>query len=186
VAEQVMASDPPARAGEDALETAVRDHARLLYRIAYTVLRNHHDAEDATQEAFLRALRYGRTLEGVRDPKNWLARIAWRVALDRRRRVPEVPLGDEQATLEPLRSAVKGAEEELLGAEMTALLGRMIRALPPRLRDALTLSTVREMSLPDVAEVLGIPEAAVRSRLFRARQILKQRLLARLGGPHGA
>jgi RNA polymerase sigma-70 factor, ECF subfamily len=71
---------------EDAIEAAVREHARLVYRIAYSVLRNHHDAEDATQETFVRVLRYGRKLEGVEDPKTWLAKIAWRVAVERSRR----------------------------------------------------------------------------------------------------
>jgi RNA polymerase sigma-70 factor, ECF subfamily len=63
---------------EDILENAVREHARMVYRIAYSVLRNHHDAEDATQETFVRVLRYKRKLEGIEDPKTWLAKIAWR------------------------------------------------------------------------------------------------------------
>jgi RNA polymerase sigma-70 factor, ECF subfamily len=66
-----------ARAGEDQLEIAIREHSRLVYRLAYSVLRNHHDAEDATQETFIRVLRYRKQLEGVRDPRTWLARIAW-------------------------------------------------------------------------------------------------------------
>src|SRR5258708_14447008 len=55
---------------EDALEAAVREHARLVYRIAYSVLRNHHDAEDATQETFVRVLRYARKLDGVRSEEH--------------------------------------------------------------------------------------------------------------------
>ena len=57
------------RSDEDELELAVREHARLVYRVAYSVLRNHHDAEDATQEAFVRVVRYRRKLAGVRDPR---------------------------------------------------------------------------------------------------------------------
>src|SRR5882762_5751127 len=68
---------------DEVLEDLGRQHARLVYRIAYAVLRRHHDAEDATQETFVRLLRYGRKLAGVEDPKTWLARIAWRVAVDR-------------------------------------------------------------------------------------------------------
>ena len=67
---------------EDLLDTAVREHARLVYRIAYSVLRNPSDAEDATQEVFLRVLRYGKKMSGIDDQKAWLARIAWRVAVD--------------------------------------------------------------------------------------------------------
>src|ERR1700738_4391533 len=79
---------------EDQLDLAVREHARLVYRVAYSVLRDHHDAEDATQETFLRVLRYRRKLAGIRDSRTWLARIAWRVALERRK-APEVRLEDE-------------------------------------------------------------------------------------------
>ena len=67
---------------------------------------------------------------------------------------------------------------------MTAV-GKLIAALPSKLRDPLTLSTLGEMTPADVGAVLGINQAAVRSRLFRARQILREKLAARLGGEHG-
>src|SRR5436190_13647582 len=67
-----------------AVEDIVREHARLVFRIAYSILRNHDDAEDAAQEVFLRVLKYKNKLADVRDRKVWLARIAWRVSLDRK------------------------------------------------------------------------------------------------------
>jgi RNA polymerase sigma-70 factor (ECF subfamily) len=67
---------------------------------------------------------------------------------------------------------------------MTELLERLIVGLPGELRDAVTLSTMQELSPADVAEVLEISEAAVRSRLFRARQILRERMKALLEGRH--
>jgi RNA polymerase sigma-70 factor, ECF subfamily len=173
------------RTDDGQLELAVREHARLVYRVAYSVLRDHHDAEDATQETFLRVLRYRRKLAGVRDPRTWLARIAWRVAVERRRNVSEVPLDDVAPLVEQIRSHSAGAEEVMLSGEMSGFLGTLIAALPAKLRDPLTLSTVEEMSPADVAEVLGIKEAAVRSRLFRARQILREKLTALLDGKHG-
>lgn len=163
---------------EDAIEAAVREHARLVYRIAYSVLRNHHDAEDATQETFVRVLRYKRKLEGVNDPKTWLARIAWRVAVKRSRRGSSVSLSDAemQAASMQLRSDLTSAEESVLGSEMTQLLTSFISALPEQLRAVLRLSTVEELSAAEIAQVLGSSEASVRSRLFRARQILRQKL----------
>jgi RNA polymerase sigma-70 factor, ECF subfamily len=163
---------------EDAIEAAVREHARLVYRIAYSVLRNHHDAEDATQETFVRVLRYKRKLEGVNDPKTWLARIAWRVAVKRSRRGSSVSLSDAemQAASMQLRSDMTSAEESVLGSEMTQLLTSFISALPEPLRAVLRLSTVEELSAAEIAQVLGSSEASVRSRLFRARQILRQKL----------
>ena len=74
------------------LEAMVRQHARFVFQIAYLLLRNHHDAEDATQETFVRVWRHRNRLPEVRDQRAWLARIAWRVALDRRRKGAEVSL----------------------------------------------------------------------------------------------
>jgi RNA polymerase sigma-70 factor (ECF subfamily) len=162
---------------DDALELAVREHARLVYRVAYTVLRNHHDAEDATQETFLRVLRYRRKLAGIRDSRTWLARIAWRVALERRRRAPEVLL-EEASMASRIPSAAASADEALLGQEMSAVFEGLIAALPAKLRDPLILSALEEMSITDIAEVLGINAAAARSRLFRARQILREKFAA--------
>ena len=75
---QVIVSDAMAlaRTDEDQVELAVRQHAQMVYRIAYSILRNHHDAEDATQETFVRVLKARRKLSAVDDPRKWLARIA--------------------------------------------------------------------------------------------------------------
>jgi RNA polymerase sigma-70 factor, ECF subfamily len=181
----VNAAIPVPQTQEDALEIAVREHARLVYRIAYSVLRNHHDAEDATQETFMRVLRYQRKLAGIREPRTWVARIAWRVAVERRRKIPEVAL-DEINEVAHTASGAISAERILLGSETSALLEPLIAALPSKLRDPLTLSTLEEMTPAAIAEVLGIGEAAVRSRLFRARQALKQKLAALLEGRHGS
>jgi RNA polymerase sigma-70 factor, ECF subfamily len=174
-----------ARTDEDQLELAVREHARLVYRVAFSVLRNHHDAEDATQETFVRVLRYRIKLAGIRNARTWLARIAWRVAVERRRKAPEISLDDGDQIVAQMRSLAAGADEMLLSAEMNTYLAAMIATLPGKLRDPLTLSTVEEMSPADIAQVLGVNEAAVRSRLFRARQILREKLTALLEGKHG-
>jgi RNA polymerase sigma-70 factor (ECF subfamily) len=185
VAEQVIVSSaiPVPQTQEDDLEVAVREHARLVYRIAYSVLRHHHDAEDATQETFLRVLRYRRKLAGIREPRTWLARIAWRVAVERRRKVAEVAIDEINEVA--IKSPSVSAEQTLLGAETNQILERLIEALPSKLRDPLTLSTLEEMTPANIAGVLGIRESAVRSRLLRARQILKERLAALLEGKHG-
>lgn len=174
-----------ARTEEDQLELAVRRHARLVYRIAYSVLRNHHDAEDTTQETFLRVLRARRKLVGVDDPQRWLARIAWRVAVERKRRWPETSLEETGEKFAQLRSAGIPADETVAGREVVEALERLIPALPRRLREVVTLSTIEEMLPADVAAVLEISEAAMRSRLFRARQILREKLTKLLDNKHG-
>ena len=175
-----------ARVAEDAVDAAVREHARLVYRICYCVLRNHQDAEDATQETFLRVLRYRAKLEEVRDRRSWVARIAWRVACDRRRGASHVGLEETEDTIGRLRSSFASADEVLLGSEMAELLERLMAGLPQKLRDPLVLSSLEEMSPGDIAGVLDISEAAVRSRIARARQMLKEKLASLLEGKHAS
>jgi len=167
---------------KDLLESLVRQHSRLVYRIAYAVLRSHHDAEDATQETFVRVLRYSHKLARVENHKTWLARIAWRVAVDRSRqqgRKREIPLDDPEKPLPEVASSDARADDALHGAHVSDVLERMIAALPEKLRQPLILSTIEEMPPREVAATLGINEAAVRSRIFRARQILRERLVGR-------
>jgi RNA polymerase sigma-70 factor (ECF subfamily) len=167
------------------LEALVREHSRLVYRIAYAVLRSHHDAEDATQETFLRVLRYSSKLDAVDEPKTWLARIAWRVAIDRSRqrgRTKEIPLEDPEKAVAEIATADAPADEAVLGAQLGVALEKMIASLPEKLRQPLILSTIEEMSPREVAATLNINEAAVRSRVFRARQILRERLAGRMDG----
>jgi len=167
------------------IEALVREHSRLVYRIAYSVLRCCHDAEDATQETFMRVLRYSSKLADVENPKTWLARIAWRVAVDRSRRQQrtcEISFEDPERTVVEVASSAVAVDEALHGAQVGTVLESLIAALPSKLREPLILSTVEEMSPREVAATLEINEAAVRSRVFRARQILKGKLAQRMGG----
>ena len=171
------------RSRDEAVAALVREHSRLVYRIAYAVLRRHHDAEDATQETFLRVLRYGSKLSAVEDTKTWLAQIAWRVAVDRSKqygRKREIRLDDPDNPSTEVASSEAPANEVMQGAQLGAVLGKLVAALPEKLRQPLILSALEEMSPREVAAVLGINEAAVRSRVFRARQILKEKLSQRL------
>jgi len=172
------------RSRDDVIAALVREHSRLVYRIAYAVLRRHYDAEDATQETFMRVLRYSSKLRAVDDPKTWLARIAWRVALDRNKqhgRKREIALEDPERPIAEIASSQTPADAALQGAQLSETLERLVAALPEKLRAPLILSTVEEMSPREVAATLGINEAAVRSRVFRARQILKDKLAGQAG-----
>lgn len=182
MAGRVIVSDAiaMANAAEDELERLVREHARLVYRIAYSVSRNQQDAEDATQETFLRVLRHRGKLERLKDPQAWLARIAWRVAIERKKKVTHFPIEDVAETMVELRSRITSADDVLLGAEMNDVLEHLISQLPTKLRDPLKLSTIQELSPAQIAAALAINEAAVRSRIFRARQILREKVAALL------
>ena len=167
---------PSTDAKDREFEAAVREHSRHVYRVALVVLRNHHDAEDAVQETFLRFLRQKSNWSGIRNPRAWLARTAWRVALDRRRQAPAVSLEEAADAVAGLRAAGASAEEVASHAQILALVERLIATLPKDLRDPLTLSTLEEMTSAEIGEVLGIPEGSVRERVSRARTLLGEKL----------
>jgi RNA polymerase sigma-70 factor (ECF subfamily) len=183
----------PALAMETAaptVETLVSDHSRMVFRIAYSILRNHHDAEDAAQECFLRVWKHKDRLHEVSNAKTWLARIAWTTALDKRR--PDrkmLSLNDIEGGAELLESLSDGtppADEQLAERQKQQLLQRLIAGLPEDLAQTLELSTVQELNSAEVAEVMKIPESSVRTRLFRARKQLKEKLTVLLEGKkHG-
>jgi RNA polymerase sigma-70 factor (ECF subfamily) len=183
---QVILSESVAttESGRDELEDAVREDGRLVYKVAYSVLRNHHDAEDVAQETFLRFLRQRKRWPEIRDRRAWLARVAWRAALDRKRSPAAVALEDAAEAVSNLRADGAGVDEIAASRQMMSLVERLVGSLPHDLREALTLSTTEELTSAEIAQVLGIQEGAVRNRLFRAREILRQKLAVLLEPKH--
>jgi RNA polymerase sigma-70 factor (ECF subfamily) len=183
---QVILSESVASAdgSGDELEHMVRDYARFLYKIAYAVLRNHHDAEDVAQETFLRLLRQRKRGAEIRDRRAWLAAVAWRVALDRKRMPAEVTLEDAAEVVSKLRADGAPVDEIAASRQMMSLLERLVGSLPRDLREALILSSTEELTSAEISQVLGIPEGSVGTRLLRAREILREKLAALLEPKH--
>lgn len=165
--------------GPDADFTAlVERQSRFVFRVAYAVLLNSYDAEDAVQETFLKLYR-NRGWKNVENERAFLARVAWRVAVDLRpcasRRSFSRPGTNE---LEEATSPRPGPEESILSANQHAIVHRMIDTLGEEFRVPLILSAFEDLSSREIAVILGIPEGTVRTRLQRARQILRQKLAA--------
>ena len=181
--EIVLKEAKPSESAAETIEVLVNQHAALVYRLAYSVLRNHHDAEDAVQECFLRVWKWRDRLHQVRNPKTWLARIAWTAALDRRSRCRAFRGTEDNRAEDLLGSQPDGRlapDDQLAGKQLRALLEQMIATLPDDLRQPLELSTIQELNSAEIAEIMNIPENSVRTRLLRARRLLKEKLAARL------
>ncbi len=160
-------------AEEEALAALVDQYASTLYRVAFSVLRNPADAEDAVQETFLRVLRHRHTLGAVRDHRVWLIRIVWNIVLDRKRRTktrPETDDIDELARVLPASGLT--AEQHAAAAQHHARVLACVDQLPTKEREVLMLSAFEELSSVEIASALGVTESTVRSRLFRARNLM--------------
>ncbi|MGD0903091.1 MAG: sigma-70 family RNA polymerase sigma factor [Terracidiphilus sp.] len=166
---------------EEAEFTAlVQRQSRFVFRVAYAVLLNAHDAEDAVQETFLKLYR-NRGWQRLSNERAFLARVAWRIAVDRRPRLPQAsapsfdPGADSALTAGP-PSPDPGPEETMILANQHAVIHAMIDALPEDLRLPLVLSASGELNSREIGGILGLPEGTVRTRLQRARQLLRQKL----------
>ena len=163
---------------EEAEFTAlVHRQSRFVFRVAYAVLLNSYDAEDAVQETFLKLYRNG-GWQHLDNERAFLARVAWRVAVDRRSRSSGHGLecSSNQDAADHSPSLDPSPERTLLFANQHATVHSMIDALPEELRLPLVLSAFDELNSREIAGILAIPEGTVRTRLQRARQILRQKL----------
>jgi len=153
------------------------EHSALLFRVAFSILRNASDAEDVVQETFLRVLKHRSKLAAVENHRVWLVRIAWNLALDRKRRLRSMPLHEEAGEILSNRANGEASTETSLGAaEGCARILRMMDTLPRKEREVLRLSAMEELGTPEIAAILQTTESSVRSRLFRARRQLRERL----------
>ena len=148
------------------------ESSRLAFRVAFSVLRNREDAEDVAQEAFAKAHRHFRQLRDRERFRSWLVRMVWRMALDRqrgdRRRWTREAEHERARQLSPADAAVAD--------ERARMLWQAIDALPDKLRSVVVLASIEGHDLAAVAGLLGIPEGTVKSRLFLARQRIKDHL----------
>jgi RNA polymerase sigma-70 factor, ECF subfamily len=157
----------------------VETYSRLLFRVAHSVLRSRTEAEDVVQDAFVRVIERRRSLLAIRDLRVWLVRIAWNLALDRRRRIR--PEQMDESFAESLAANSLPADERLYEAQRMSYVLREMERLPKEERHVLLLSAIEELGTVEIAEVLGRSQSAVRALIFRARTRLRERLDARGG-----
>jgi RNA polymerase sigma-70 factor (ECF subfamily) len=168
-----LTSTPQPDSDRADFERLMRQSYRLVYQVAYSVLGNPADAEDVTQETFLTAFR---KIAGLRDPEKfrpWVARTAWRLALNRRRGATRGM--DRDGAWIAGRPVSEDPEAQAADREFEARLRAQVDLLPEKLRAVVLLIGVEEMDVRTVAGILKIPEGTVRSRLHLARrQLLRE------------
>lgn len=166
------ASLPGEIANDEQVEFAglVKRNSLLVFRVAHGVLRNCQDAEDVAQETFLKLYRSG-AWKRIEDEKAFLARTAWREAIDR---LPKREQESLTVQHEEISSQTASPESDAFECSERALLRKLIDTLPEDLRRPLVLSALEELNSPQIAQIMGIPEGTVRTRLQRARAELKR------------
>lgn len=173
-----------------ALQHMMRRHNQALYRTARSILKDDAEAEDAVQEAYVQAYRAIDSFRGDAKLSTWLIRIAVNVAIRRARKINRsAEVIDLVADTADLREAEPGSPEShmnenapeqperaALRAETRRLIEDKINGLPDAFRTVFVMRAVEEMSVDETAACLGIPEATVRTRYFRAKGLIREAL----------
>ena len=182
-----------ARGGDKAaIRTIVRQNNRRLFRVARSILKDEWEAEDTVQEAYVRAFRKLEDFEGRSKLSTWLTRIVVTESLMRlRRRRPEIAeiadldtAASEQAAANVLPfpiNAQPDPERAMAQTEINAMLEKAIDALPDVYRIVLVARVIEEMSVEETAELYGLKPETVKTRLHRARNLLRQDLEQKFG-----
>ena len=166
----------------EAIRVLIRRYNQRLFRTARAILRDDAEAEEAVQDAWLKALRGLPSFRHDARLSTWLTRVAANEALTRRRRMKrgaEVfvlaesmePIPMEVPTDTP---AAEDPETQASRAQVRSMVEAKIDALPDAFRAVFVLRAVEELTVEETAEVLDIPEATVRTRFFRARALLRE------------
>jgi len=157
---------------EREFEARLVESSTLAFRVAYSVLRQRQDAEDVAQDAFAKAYRSFRQLRDRERFRAWLVRMTWRLAIDRLR-------GDRRRTARESTAeapAEPSTADALEAKQRADRLWAAIDALPDKLRVAIVLANIEGHDTAEVAALIGVPVGTVKSRLFLARQRLKELL----------
>jgi RNA polymerase sigma-70 factor (ECF subfamily) len=152
-------------------ERRLRECQRLVYQVAFGVLADAADAEEVTQDVFLRAYSKLASLRDARKFRAWVARMSWRLALNRQRASARARRRDT-SWLERTARPPGSVETLAVEREFHSRLRKEIDRLPEKLRAVLLLTAVEGLDTRDIAAMLKIPEGTVRSRLHLARREL--------------
>jgi RNA polymerase sigma-70 factor (ECF subfamily) len=169
----------------EAFEALVERYGRRIYGLAYRMAGNEADANDLTQEAFIRVYRALRRIDPRANLESWLYRIVTNLYIDLLRRRPKARVESLDAPLvtakgDEVAREVEGPgpdpEEVVLSAQLDGDIRRALLALSPDLRMVVVLSDIEGRSYEEIAEMVRIPVGTVKSRLHRARRVLQSRL----------
>lgn len=173
------------RAGDrTAFNELVSRHYRGIYRLTLRMVGNPTDAEDMTQETFVKAYAALAQFDTAQKFTTWLYAIASHLCIDhaRKRRVPTVAWEEEDSEggiislVDRLPDDAPQPDEVLERSELSAQVQRAVLSLPPKYRAVVVLRHIEDLSIEEIAKTLDMPQGTVKTNLFRARDMLAKKL----------
>jgi len=180
---------------ESAFRELVCRYKEPIASFAARMLNDPEKGVDVAQETFIRVFTHAAEYRPMAGFTGWLYRIAYNLVINeirRRKRQPAeafhlgpVDPGDEDRPRFELRDQNPSAEEQLLGRERSATVRRCVAALPPKYRGAIVMKDMEGLTFEEIAQSLDCPESTVKSRVMRAREMLRRKLEPYLSGSAG-
>ncbi len=174
---------------EQAFEVLIERHQKRVFRLLMRMLGSREEAEDVTQETFLSLHRHGRRFRGEARFSTFVYRVAANAALNRRRslgraRTRKKKYAERQEAGEHLPYAPRDPEDATLGKQLSEHVRDALQTLSPSLRMPVVLYDIEGLAYGEIAEILGVAEGTIKSRIHRARRALRDELRGVLGrGP---
>ncbi|MGB2982198.1 MAG: sigma-70 family RNA polymerase sigma factor [Candidatus Zixiibacteriota bacterium] len=165
-----------------AFESIIERHQRLVSHIVFRMIQNASDQEDICQDVFLKVYQNLRGFQFEAKLSTWIAKIAYNTCLNylEKKRVPLFDdLTPEEKTIETVSDSSYRPDQVVEGKETSSVLRSEVEKMPVHYRTVLTLYHLDQMSYKEIGEMTELPEGTVKSYLFRARRLLKDRLLAK-------
>ncbi|ASY73089.1 RNA polymerase sigma factor [Sinorhizobium fredii USDA 205] len=176
---------PPSAPDLEVFRSIMQAHNRKLYRIARSIVRNNSDAEDVLQEAYVRAFTHFSDFRGDATLTTWLARIVINEALGRlrksRRQRKLAETHQAEIIAFPLNSNSSDPEKTMAQRQILDLIERLTDHLPDVYRTVFVLRVIEGLNNEETATLLGLKPETVRTRLHRARHLLKEQLEKQIG-----
>lgn len=163
-----------------AFELVVKQYERLVFHMARRIVKDERLLEDVCQEAFIKVHKSLVRFSFQSKLSTWIARIAYLTAVNYARKYNRERISDYPENIENYHFTVETPEKILTKKETAQYLEQLITQLPESYRTTLTLYHLNEFSCNEISEITGMPEGTVKSNLFRARKLLKDKLKAEL------
>ncbi|MEZ5360738.1 MAG: sigma-70 family RNA polymerase sigma factor [Candidatus Zixiibacteriota bacterium] len=174
--EKILAGD------KAAFKTLVIENQRLVSHVVFRMVSAAPDREDVCQEVFVKVYQNLGNFRFDSKLSTWIARIAYTTCLnfiDKKKLPLYDDLGDEDKNFEPVGDEADRPDNRFADSALTDILKTEIDNIPPVYRTIVTLYHLDDMSYAEIAGIMKMPEGTVKSYLFRARRLLKERLLAK-------
>lgn len=167
------------RGDKQAFATLINAHKTIVYNLALGILKDRQEAEDLTQEVFIRVYENLRLFRGKSRFSVWLGKITYNTALNRLKALKRLPLALEEEKLmaaSPLNEASNSPLAKIEEKERREILREAFSRLPEIYQLPIMLRYIQGLSVSEVAEILNLPQGTVKTRLARAREILRRKL----------